>query len=398
MKQPAAVLDIGSSKVVCLIGDCTREGQFELYGAGIYEYRGIKKRAIIDDTSLRMAIHNAVEQPQLEARRRIKSVYVGVLGQMVEVVCKNGTIHITRSDRRIVEDDIDALIENSLDFFKPETYELIHSLPVRFRVGDVRFNNMPVGMEANELVAQVAHTMLLSDFRKTVESALDEIDVTAAMFVHAQLAEGIFVIEPELRERVSVVVDAGYHSTDVDIFRNGAVVSHTSLDVGGMHFASDLTYGLEIAPDAAESIKRRHVFGLDYEGSLLESIRTTSGRGESFEYEYIRYILDARAHETAALIKDVLANCGFKVPRSALVYLLGGGMAMMRGSRELLQDALGMPVHVQTPLMPRLNSPNYTSAFGVLSYRYNSVSDTGERMMSRQGGDFLDKLVHFFTK
>ncbi len=71
---------------------------------------------------------------------------------------------------------------------------------------------------------------------------------------------------------------------------------------------------------------------------------------------------------------------------------------MMRGSRELLQDALGMPVRVQTPLMPRLNSPNYTSAFGVLSYRYNSVSDQGERMMSRQGGDFVDKLIHFFTK
>ncbi len=398
MKQPAAVLDIGSSKVVCLIGDCTREGQFELYGAGIYEYRGIRKRALVDDTSLRMAIHNAVEQAQLEARRRVKSVYVGVPGQMIEVVCKTGSVHISRSDGRVAESDLEALIESSLDFFKPETHELIHSLPVRFRVGDVRYNTIPLGMEADVLAAQVAHTMMSSDFRKTVESALEEIDVTASMFVHAQLAEGLFVIQPELINRMSVLVDVGHYSTDVDVFRNGAVVSHTALDVGGMHFASDLTYGLSITPDAAESIKRRHVFGLDYEGSLLESIRTTNGRAETFEYEHIRYVLDARANELAALIRDILDNCGFTVPRTAVVYLLGGGLAMMRGGRELLQGVLGMPVRVQTPLMPRLNSPNYTSAFGVLNYRYNSVSEAGERMMSRQGGDIVDKLIHFFTK
>lgn len=397
MKQPTAVLDIGSSKVVCLIGECKRDGQVALYGTGICEHRGLRKRAFVEDTSLRAAIHNAIEQAQIEAKRRIRGVYVGTPGQMVEVVCKTAGVGIENGDHRVSEDDIKRLVEKSLDFFHPDSHELIHSMPVRFKVDEARCNAVPVGMPAEKVAGQISHVFMLSDFRKVIDSALEEIGVEASMYIHAQLAEGLFVIEKSHRGRLAVLVDVGYYNTDVDVFRNEAVVFHATLDVGGAHFASDLTLGLNIMPDAAESIKRRHVFGLDYEGSVLESIRTTSGQPESIEYEQIQYILDARAEETSYLIKEILLDCGPKIPSGTQVYLCGGGFAMMRGARELLQGVLDYPVKVQTQWMPKLNSPNYTSAFGVLNYIYNSVSETGDRIVGRENY-FLDKLINFFIK
>ena len=399
MKQPEAILDFGTSKIACLVANCSGDGSFEVFGVGVSEYRGIKKSRFLDEPGLLNAIKGAVEAAQSEANRRIKEVYVGAPGSFVEIVCSQAEIDLGKA-RDITHADLDTLIEASydaIDYLDPNEYVYTQSMPMYFRVDDNLRREAPIGQPGQRLWGAVAHVFVQKDFVSIVEELLDELGIAPISFIYSTYAEGMMIVPSERMLDDTVIIDAGYHETDICILRNGVPVYKNTLPIGGIHFANDIYYVLQIAPEVAETIKRRHVFGLDYT-DRTDTFRTVSGRMEDFEYEEIQDIIEARAEEFADLLVDTIENAPVKIRQDTDIYVCGGGFAMMRGSREFLQAQTGYSIKYSIPWLPRNNSANYISIYGILKFLFSSGLQKESITSGFKNSAMVRALVNFFTK
>lgn len=397
MKQSEAILDIGSNKVVCMVGDCNSEGHFEVYGIGICEHKGLRKGFFLEEAQLSSAIKTAVNTAQAEARRKIRKVYAGVPGPFIHAFCRQGELNFA-SFRTILESDIDEIVDASLvDSVPPEYCAHIHGIPVSFKTDGKQKSEYPIGLSAKTLWAAVSHVYMDNEFKTLVSGMLEEIGLHCENFVCTAYTMGMLLIPEKRRQDDSVILDVGYYHTEICIIRNGSAIFHCVLPVGGFHLASDVSYVMNISSDIAEAIKRRHVFGLDY-SNRTDSYRMVDGRIENCEYEHIQQIIESRAEEMALMIQDALIESPVDLQSDTPVYLCGGGMSMMRGSREFLQSHLGRPVITDMPWLPRFNSPNYISTYSILNYVCNSGLTGNGFLIDIKENKIFKGLMNFFAK
>jgi len=397
MRQAEAILDIGSSKIVCMIGRCGEDGRFEIYGIGIGEHKGLKKKRFLDEPGLRFAVQTAIEGAQSEARRRIRSVHVGVPGPFVRAECSVCELVLGEAPREITHRDIDALMETAVrETETPEGFTHMFSVPYHFRVDGSPRNTIPVGLSGKTLWAAVSHMYYENSFGTLATDILDEMGIDVDSFVDSAFAEAAMLVKDRRSAEESIVVDVGYYHTDVIVLRGTACVFRTSLPVGGAHIASDISYVLSISPAVAESVKQRHAFGLDY-SDRVDTYRLTDGTVESIVYDDIQDIIEARAHEIASMVREAILKSAVQVMPETPLYLMGGGIAMMRGSREFFQSASGFYTVTDMPWMPRKNTPNFASAYGMLNYVCNSALATAPRAGLKENR-LIKAIVNFFTK
>ena len=397
MKQPEVILDFGSSKVVCMVGSCSDEGRFEIYGIGVNEHKGLKKKKFLDEPGLRLAVQNAIDAAQSEAKRKIRAVHVGVPGPFLKVECSQFELLLGEDPRAITAGDMDNLMEAAIAAQEPPAgYERALSVPFYYRVDGSPRSAMPIGVTGRTLWASVSHLYIEQAFENFIRDMLDEIGVEALSFMDAAAAGANMLLPERARHEEAVAVDVGYFHTDVLLMRNSACIYRTTLPVGGAHIASDISYILEISPKEAESIKRRHAFALDYAGQTV-SCRLADGTMETIVYEDIQDIIEARAREMAAMAGDAIRKSPAKITPDTTVYLSGGGLAMMRGSREMFQANSGFCTVTDLPWMPRCRTENFVSAYGMLDYVCHSELGQ-EKKNSWKDSRIVQFLINFFSK
>lgn len=395
MSQYTAVLDIGSSKIICLICSPDGKGRIVVHGAGVCEHKGYKQGVLVDEQQFSKAIIEAIEQAEKESKRYVKELSVGVPAPFIRLVLNEGVVKFSEEENKHIDhSDIEALINSSLRFKKPEGFELMHSTPVEFMTDDVSSPNIPIGALADTLSAEVSHLFVDSNFKKAVSSALDKIGLDADLYIGVPLSEGIFVIPEEERAKTAVLIDVGAMHTDVSIIKNAALVDLQTIDVGGWHFSNDLSFGLKVDYSIAENVKRRYVYSLDYQDSI-DTIRIPGEGAFKVEHEAIQYIVEERTKELANLIAQSLEDMDVILTDDVPVYLTGGGISLMRGSCEYMERELGVPIKVRMPWMPRLSSPNYASAFSVIDFVVHASDDdnAGKLQGSVPKGNVLDDII-----
>lgn len=394
--KPAAILDIGSSKVVCLCGSSVHTDGILVHGVGICEYSGFEGGEFPDEASLGEAILTAIETAEQQSRIRIREVALSVPAPFVKLITTQATLLIESRSRRITVDDIDDVISMSLEKARAPGHILMHSTPVLFKIGGVESAQVPEGARADELSATVSHMYVQESFVRLLERTLSSMNVEISMCVSAQLAEAIHIIPEPERVRPAVLIDVGYTHTDICLIDNAALTDLQSIEMGGAQFAGDLSFGLDLPLEYAEQVKRRYTF-LQEPLSNFEIVRMPTG-AKRIDHRVIDYIMAARAQELTGLLKKALRDMGVRPESRPAVYLTGGGISMMHGSGEYLKQKLGFNIRRDMPsYMHEMNSPNYTSAFGALDFvlRASSEDDTD---VSETTGSFLDKLRDLFIK
>lgn len=396
--KPTAILDIGSSKVVCLCGSMLERDGIVVHGAGVSACNGFLADRFLDKQSLHAAIVDAVEKAEQEARMRIRDIALTVPASFSKLVLSDMTITLGQRPRIVEPADIDDLIEQS--FRKTgvsKEYVLMHSTPVFYLVDGFSSTEVPQGVPCEELSALVSHMFVREDYIKTIQNALDDLGIEISMCISAQLGEATMLIPENERVRPSVLIDIGYRQTDICIVESAALTAVSTIPVGGYQFASDLAFGLEVTQESAEQAKRRFVFSLDYRDKT-ELLRSET-QSKRVSNDTIAYIIEARANELASLILAELERLSVNLEAKPVVYLSGGGLLMMRGALDFMKKALGMPLKRDMPWTPRLSSPNYCSAFGALNFVLRANRDIEEQTQAEPETDsFMQKLKDFFTK
>ncbi len=397
MSQNTAILDIGSSKVICLICGDDGKDNILVQGAGIREYRGYRHGTLEDEQSLSDAIVDALSAAETEAKHRVRDISVGVPAPFMKLICHEGHISVRNKHKRVTHGDVDELINASLDFEAPAGFELISSTPVEFAADGMPRADTPVGMSAAELSAYVSHIYVDGRFKRLVSDALLRVGLDADMYIAVPLSEGLFVIPEEERAHGAVLIDTGATHTDVCLIRNGALVDIRTIEAGGSHFTADLCYGLGLSKPIAENVKRRYVYSLDYQDSI-DTIRNPGGGVMKVEHETIQYIIEERTRELAALIFAAVREMGVESETGVSVYMTGGGVTLMRGSCEFMEREIGIPIQVRMPWMPRLSSPNYASAFSVMDFVMHATDEGNAGRLEGAGmrRKAIRKLRDFF--
>jgi cell division protein FtsA len=202
---------------------------------------------------------------------------------------------------------------------------------------------------------------------------MEHLGVKLRSFIPEVLAESLFLVPTEERDCSAVLLDVGYFDTNVTVVYGDAIVYNKTVHAGGMHIANDLSIVMNMDAEAAEQIKKRFSFGLENNGTkLYDYAKLKSGRLEKYSHATISEVIDARVEQLCMMIYDALQQSPLNVARRTRVYLSGGGLAMMKGSRDAVQRYLKRQVRVLMIEAPQLSTPNYYVALALLDYVFES--------------------------
>ncbi len=389
----AVVLDIGSSKVASMCAGRAGQDGLVVYGADVRNYSGYRFGAFSNNKELQRAIMESLQSTQRECGFKLREVSISVPAPFSRLYVGTGTLSFDSAPKRITGADIDMLINTSLPKQPPEGCRLIHSTPYSFVLDGVAKNELPSNALASRIEAMVSHVYVCEKFLNPVQEAIEQMHLRAGVCISAPLASALMLIPEKDRRKPTVLLDVGYTHTDVSVVLNSAIVASDTVELGGMHFANDIAYGLNISQTAAEQVKRKYVFSQDYQDST-ELIRTAEGT-KSVERATIQYIIEERAKELCFMADDTMRQLGVDTDKQPSICLTGGGLALMRGSCEYLEEMLGATVRKDMPWMPRMNSPNYASVFGTMEFVLHTAD---EDAYAQNEGGVLQRLKELFVK
>lgn len=371
MKSVTAAIEFGTSKVICVIGREKSVGRFEVLGAGEARYEGIKNSRWLKPSNVEEAVAKALTIAERKAKKRVREIFVGVPGGFCKVVCCEGYAQVPSG--RVTVKDIENMIDDAEKSVDDIRHTIVASTPVYFVLDDGNHYIDVVGNSAHELRGLVSFVYASNEFIDDVTAILGGLNVKVRAFIPEVLAESLFLVPTEERDCSAVLLNIGYFDTNVTVVYGDAIVYNKTVHAGGMHIANDLSIVMNMDVESAEQIKKRFSFGLENNGTkLYDYAKLKSGRLERYSHGMIAEVIDARVEQICSLIYDALQNSPLTVARRTRIYLSGGGVAMMKGSKDALQRYLKRQIRVSMIEAPQLATPNYYVALALLDYVFES--------------------------
>lgn len=377
-KRIASAIDFGTSKIICVIGEQTASGGIDVLAYGKSDYAGIRHGALVDEHGVGAALKRAVRAAQERAHLRIKRTVVGVPGAFIHAGLVRGDVEVRQKDKRVSMADVRAAVRAAERFDVPGELTLLHSVPQAFHIDGGEALRRPLGLRGNVLRAVVSCVLGEREFMARVRDILDELNIDVFGFVALPYVEPLYVVPDRERENTTVVLDVGAWSTDICIMRNDALSWYALLEVGGDTITNDLAQGLDVSVEQAEQIKKRYVFGLETQGADAGADNTGDAGESRASYEMVQEIIEARVDEICALVLRRLEESGVPLNARTHVYLTGGGLSLMRGSREFVEARLRMPTRIFHSDNSLMHAPYHTSAVSLLEYIFRDQQQEDE--------------------
>ena len=368
-------LDVGRTKICCLVGEVTEENQLRIIGSGITRSQGIKQGVVVDVEKVSASILAAVEKAEQISGYHIENAYVGVTGAHISSVNSRGRATINRNDHEITTDDVERALENAQAIAFPHNREIVHVIPRGFMVDGENGVRDPVGIHGYRLDVEAHIVTGAMTFLQNLEKCMTNAGIGVTDFILQPLASGEAVLRESEREMGAIMVDIGGGTTDIAVFINGSVWHTISLKVGGNHITNDIATGLQVPFSVAEDLKIRYGHALESavdEDKTLNVVAFGDDSEQTVSRRDLVAVINARVEEMFELILREVKRTGYDTLLPAGLVLCGG-TASLAGIRALGQQTMDMPVRVGAPhdlegLVDSLGSPAYATAVGLLQW------------------------------
>ncbi len=372
-------LDIGTTKVVAIIGRKNQYGKIEILGYGKASNKGVKNGVVVNLTETVKAINEAVRKAEYNAKIQIKKVIVGIAGQHIRSIQTSEYIMREKPDEIISHEEVDKLINQVKRIHVEPGEKIIHALPQEFKVDDEgNIPDIPIGMAGTRLEANfhvvVGKIAAIQNLVRCVEMAnLEVADITLEPLASAEA-----VLVDEEREGGTVLIDIGGGTTDIAIFKNN-IIRHTAIiPYGGNIITKDIANGIYVLERNAERIKVKFGSAWPAEASDMDvvSIHGLPGRPPvEISFKSIARIIKARVEEIILMVDAEIRQ--YQEMNNDPVLL--GGIVLTGGGSELKHlpqlvnlitghyTRLGLPgQHLAGGTERDLISPKYATAIGLL--------------------------------
>lgn len=395
-------LDVGTSKVVALIGEVARDGTVTVIGKGAQGSSGLKKGVVVNIEQTVGSISAAREAAERLSGYRIESAIVAVGGNHVESLNSRGAVAVSGARREVTHEDVDRATDVARAVSIPSNREILHVRPRGFVVDGQEGVKDPLGMSAVRLEVETHIVHASATAVQNLSKCVQRADIRIDELVCSALASGEAVLTETEKELGVAMADFGAGTIDLALFMDGSPFHTAVLPIGGNNVTNDVAIGLKTSLAAAEDLKMRHGTAdptavpedemVDVEG-IGEGDATNASRRELAE------IIEARMHEVFEKIGEEIEKAGYKGMLPAGLVLTGGA-SQLAGSARLGREVLQMPVRVAGPagvggLTDHLLTPAYATSLGLLMWgaeavhgyeplRYDSTPGTGVMARMRE--------------
>ncbi len=394
-------LDIGTSKIVCIVAEATPEGTFDIIGMGSSPSRGLRRGVVVNIEATVNAIQRALEEAELMADCKIREVYTGIAGSHIKSFNSHGMYAI--KDKEISQMDVDRVVETARAVNIPTDQQILHTIPQEFIVDGQEDVRDPLGMSAMRLEVKVHIVTGAVSAAQNIIKCVRRCGLEVSDLVLQPLASAMAVLTEDEKELGVCLVDIGGGTTDIAVFTNGAIRHTAVIPVAGDQVNNDIAVALRTPPKEAEDIKIQHGCALRQLADARDMIEVP-GIGDrpprTLSRQTLAEFIEPRMEELYSLVQAELRRSGFEELMSSGVVITGGS-AGMRGMVELGEEVFHMPVRLGWPryagaLSDVMHNPRYATCMGLL---LAGLEERGRDTPKLTGGsikDIFDRMKSWF--
>ena len=387
-------LDIGTSKVVAIVGEINPEGRLEIIGLGSHGSKGLKKGVVVNIESTVQSIQRAIEEAELMAGCQIQSVYAGIAGNHIRSMGSHGIVAIR--DREVFQPDIDRVIDAAQAVAIPADQKILHILPQEFIIDTQEGVKEPLGMSGVRLEAKVHLVTCAVNAAQNIEKCIKQCGLGVDDIILEQLASSYSVLTEDEKDLGVCMVDIGGGTSDIAIYTEGAIKHTAVIPIAGDQVTNDIAMALRTPTQNAEEIKIKYACALGSLAGENETIKVPSvGEREdrSLSRQALAEVVEPRYEELFTLIQAELRRSGFEDLIPAGIVLTGGA-SKMEGVVELAEEIFHMPVSIGKPknvsgLADIVRNPIYATAVGLLQYGAAQGDRAGRPAAAEAAGDSM---------
>jgi cell division protein FtsA len=365
-------LDIGTSKIVAMVGEIKPEGGFDVVGYGSHASRGLKKGVVVNIESTVNAIQRALEEAELMADCKIREVFTGIAGSHIKSFNSHGMVAI--KDREVNQIDVDRVIETAKAVNIPTDQQILHILNQEFIIDGQEDVREPLGMSGVRLEVKVHIVTGAVSAAQNIMKCVRRCGLEVQDLILQPLASAMAVLSEDEKDLGVCLVDIGGGTTDIAVFTQGAIRHTCVIPIAGDQITNDIAMALRTPTKDAEEIKRR--FGcalreLSDPNHMVEVPGVGDRASRQLSRQTLAEVIEPRVEELYSLIQAELRRSGFEELLSSGIVITGGS-SVMQGMVELGEEIFHMPVRVGTPnyagsLAEVVRNPRYSTVVGLLA-------------------------------
>lgn len=381
-------LDIGTSKVVAIVGEIADEGQIQVIGLGHHPSRGLRKGVVVNIESTVQSIQRAVEEAELMAGCEIHSVYAGIAGSHVKSLNSHGIVAVR--DNEVSEADVDRVIEAAKAVAVPADQKILHVLPQEYIIDQQDGIREPVGMSGVRLEAKVHMVTGAQSAAQNIIKCVRRCNLEVDDVILEQLASSYSVLNDDERDLGVCIIDIGGGTTDIAIFTGGSIRHTAVIPIAGDQVTNDIAVALRTPTKHAEAIKLKYACTLPQlvpPDEFIEVPTVGDRPARKLARQTLAEVVEPRYAELFQLIEAELQRSGYMNVLGAGIVLTGGS-SKMEGAIELAEEIFHMPVRLGVPtgvigLTDVINNPIHATGVGLLLF---GMQNRGAPAASRGGG------------
>lgn len=414
-------LDIGTTKIVAIVGRLNEHGKVEILGYGKADSIGVQRGVVTHIPQTTDAIIKAVQEAERTSGVEIRSVITGIAGQHIRSYQHRGILTRPNPDEEITARDIDTLIDNMYRLAMPPGEEIIHVLPQEYTVDTTQGVLNPIGMLGSQIEANFHIVTGNITAAKNISRCVHNAGLQNPKLILEPIASAEAVLHPEEKEAGVALIDIGGGTTDLAIFHESRIRHTAVIPLGGNIITEDIRAGCNIIRNYAERLKVQHgsALALDNLANKIVVIPGIQGRPpKEISLRSLAGIIQARMEEILEYVMYEIKQSGFAQNLTMGIVLTGGG-ALLKNIRQLTEYVTGMDVRIGTPhehlgngpFNEDIANPIYATSIGLVMIGLQELAEQKESVgitqtqnqqrempaghSTRKGGRFLQILKDF---
>jgi len=393
-------LDVGTSKIVAIVGEIQADGSVEVIGLGSHPSRGLKRGVIVDMASTEQAIQRAVEEAELMAGCEIHSVFAGISGNHIGSLNSDGTVAI--KDKEVSEGDVERVLDAARAVPVAADQKILHVLPQEYVIDNQDGIRQPIGMAGVRLEAHVHVVTAALSATQNIGKCVARCGLVIDELIMQPLAASYSVIADDEKDLGVCLVDIGAGTTDIAVFTEGAIRHTACIPIAGDQVTNDIAVALRTPTQHAEDIKIKYACALEQLARNDETIQVPSvgdRTSRRLARQTLAQVVEARYRELFSLVLAELRRSGFENMVAAGLVMTGGA-SRIEGAEELAEEVFHMPVRLATPqgvtgLSDVVSNAIHATGVGLLLY--GSKADSNRSLLTPGGGEtFVDRVRSWF--
>ncbi|VAW89153.1 Cell division protein FtsA [hydrothermal vent metagenome] len=394
-------LDIGTSKVVAIVGEINESDKIEIIGIGSHPSKGLKKGVVVNIESTVQSIQRAVEEAELMAGCEIHAVYAGIAGSHIRSLNSHGIVAIR--DSEIAAGDVDRVIDAARAVAIPADQKILHILPQEFIIDNQEGIKEPIGMSGVRLEAKVHMVTGAVSAAQNIIKCVRRCGLEVDDVILEQLASSYSVLMDDEKELGVCLVDIGGGTTDIAIYTDGSIRHTAVIPIAGDQVTNDIAVALRTPTQYAEEIKIKYGCALTQLASPEETIEVPSvgdRPARRLARQTLAEVVEPRYEELFTLIQAELRRSGFDDLIAAGV-VLTGGTSKMEGVIELAEEIFHTPVRLGVPqyvegLVDVVRNPIHATGVGLLLYGHTQRHMKNPNPGDSGGGGIWARMKSWF--